>query len=233
MSQWLPYHPTIIDPSTGEPLRALAVIGNMPVWPQMGAEGEEGETSTESDSEETAESGESEKDTEEETRTYSAKDYETLVARMKAADRRASAAENRVKEFEKAGQTELERVTSEAKEAAERAERAEQALNAERVANAFLASNDVTWHNAGDALAMLRSSYMDGVEIGEDGRVTGMKEAIKRLAKEKAYLVRSDSPVASTSDGMNGRRKGDTGEKQKARDEELMKRMPVLGRRPV
>lgn len=234
MSQWLPIHPTIVDPSTGGPLHALAVVGNMPIWPQFGAEsdGSEGETE-ETETEETSEE-DSEEETEEQPKTYSAEDYDRLMARMKAADRRASTAETRVKEFEKAGQSDLEKAQTEAQEAAKRAEAAEQALNVERIANAFLASNSVNWHDPMDALKMLRSDFMDGVEISEDGRVTGMKDAIKRMAREKKYLVNSESGTsASTSDGMNGKRKGDAGANQKAKDDELAKRMPALGRRPL
>jgi len=35
----LPTHPTIVDPRTGDPLRAVGIIGGRPVWPIMGASG--------------------------------------------------------------------------------------------------------------------------------------------------------------------------------------------------
>ncbi|MGZ3140806.1 hypothetical protein ACVDFE_02135 [Lentzea chajnantorensis] len=37
----VPVHPTLIDPATGEPLEALAVIGGRPVWPVLGGSGED------------------------------------------------------------------------------------------------------------------------------------------------------------------------------------------------
>lgn len=240
MSQWLPIHPTILDPSTGEPLRALAIVGNLPIWPQMGAEGEENndgsdeeKTDPEGSQGEQEDSGEDDSEGEKtESRQYTAEEYERLMQRMKAADRRASSAENKVKEFEKAGQTELEKAQSEAQENLARAETAEKALQDERIANAFLSSNDVTWHDPADALQMLRSRYMDGVEIGEDGKVSGIKAAITKMAKEKKYLVNSGSGVStSATDQMNGKRKGDNGDKEKAKDADLAKRMPALGRR--
>lgn len=239
MSQWLPYHPTISDPSTGEPLRALAIVGNMPIWPQFGAEGEEnnggseGETEGEGSSEGETETEGSEGEGEgEKPRTYTAEEYEALHRRMQAADRRASGAEQKVKDFEKAGQTELEKAQSDAQENLTRAEAAEKALQDERIANAFLASNDVTWHDNADALSMLRSNYMDGVEIGEDGKVKGMKAAISKMAKEKKYLVNSGTAAStSATDQMNGKRKGNNGEQEKAKDADLAKRMPALGRR--
>ena len=220
MSQRLPYHPTILDPSTGEPLRALAIVGNLPIWPQFGAEGEGenngGSEGTEGEGE-TKPEGEQEGETKEEPRTYTAEEYEALHRRMQAADRRASGAEQKVQEYEKAGQTEIEKAQAEAKENEDRAVKAEQALQSERIANAFLASNDVTWHDPQDALDMLRSRYMDGVEIGEDGKVVGIKAAITKMAKEKKDLVNSGSGAStSATDQMNGKRKGDNGEQEKA-----------------
>ena len=240
MSQWLPIHPTITDPSTGEPLRALTVIGNMPVWPSRGGQedgdgstGESGESSQGEDGDGDPEGNEGEQnsdgDGEGNTDTISKEEYDRLKARMQAADRRASAAEAKVKQHEDAGKTELDRMTGERDDALKRAETAQQALNDERIANAFLTSNKVAWHDPADALAMLRSRYMDGVEIDESGRVTGMEKAIQQLAKEKKYLVNSGSSTSSTDDAMNGKRKGD-GKDNKSKDDELAKRMPALAR---
>ncbi|WP_409186483.1 hypothetical protein F9C11_20530 [Amycolatopsis sp. VS8301801F10] len=33
----LPTHPSIVDPRTGDPLRAVGIVGGRPVWPVMGA----------------------------------------------------------------------------------------------------------------------------------------------------------------------------------------------------
>ncbi len=35
----LPTHPSIVDPRTGDPLRAVGIVGGRPVWPIMGASG--------------------------------------------------------------------------------------------------------------------------------------------------------------------------------------------------
>lgn len=239
MSQRLPIHPRIIDPSTGEPLLALKLVGNLPIWPIIGGDdgsegGEGGDNSSGDDTTKTEEtSTEGEDGTEGETTegdTVSKADFDRLMARMQAADRRASAAETKVKDFEKAGQTDLEKATSEAQEAARERDETREALKAERIANAFLASNDVAWHDASDALEMLRSKYMDGVEIDDSGKVTGMKEAIKRLAKEKKYLVNAGGSGETSGDQMNGKRKGDKGDTA-AKEKELAKRFPALARR--
>jgi len=237
MSQRLLNHPTIIDPSTGEPLCALMLIGNMPVWPQMGgqdeteggsdqgddtSQGEEGQSGSEAESDDTKQTGDD---------TVSRQEHESVINRMKAADRRASAAEEKIKQFELAGKSELEKAQAERDDAVKDREGLREQLQSERLSNAFLAVNDVTWVDREDALAMLRAKYMDGVEISEDGKIKGMKEAIKKMAKEKSYLVDSGSSASSTGDAMNGKRKGDDKSDKAARDAELAKRMPALGRR--
>lgn len=235
MSQWLPYHPTMTDPSTGEPLRALTIIGNLPVWPSIGFQdddGSEGEAQTDPPEGEGAAGGEGEGDPPEENTpdTVSREEYLQVQRRMQAADRAKAAAEAKVKEYEKAGQTELEKIQSELEESKRAAETVTQELQNTRIANAFLASNDITWHNPERALKVLQSDYMDDVEIAEDGKVTGIKEAIKKMAKAESYLVNSGSAGSSTEDPMNGKRKGDKNETT-TRDAELKKRMPALGRR--
>lgn len=237
MSQWLPIHPTIIDPSSGEPLRALTVIGNMPVWPSIGGQDDDqGGSETENDDSQSGDddsgedSGQQTEEGDQDGKTYTAQEYEALHRRMQAADRRASDLQTKVKEFEDQGKTELQKAETERDDERKRRESAEQALRDERIANAFLSANDVTWHDAGDALSMLRAHYMDGVEIDDKGKITGMKDAIKRMAKEKKYLVNSGSGTSSTDDQMNGARKGQKPDTQQVKDDEIRRRMPALGR---
>jgi hypothetical protein len=226
MSQRLPTHPYLSDPFTGEPLRALASFPGLIVWPSMGGESEEeGQEQNDDEQSESYSEGE-EKDSEQ---TISRAEYERVLARMKAADRRASELDSKVKKFESEGQTEAQRLQSEREEAVKRAEQAEKALRDQRIANAFLSSSQFNWHDPMDALTMLQSRYMDSVEIDDDGRVKGMTEAVKKMAKEKSYLVKQQSS-SSTSDSMNGGRRGDDRANQKTKDDELARRMPALAR---
>lgn len=239
MSQWLPIHPTIIDPSSGEPLRALTVIGNMPVWPSIGGQDDDNQGGSEDgddsqggdgDDKDNGQQEEGKDDDKDSSKTYTPEEYEALHRRMQAADRRASDLQSKVKEFEDKDKTELQKAEGERDSERDRANAAEEALRGERIANAFLASNTVTWHDPSDALAMLRSRYMDGVEIDDKGQVTGIKKAIEKMAKEKKYLVNSGSGASSTGDQMNGARKGEKPDTQKAKDEDIRRRMPALGR---
>jgi hypothetical protein len=138
--------------------------------------------------------------------TISRAEYTALMNRMKAADKRATTAENRLKKIDEANLSDVEKAQQAAAEAAERVAKAEESLKNERIKNAFLAENSVTWHNSNDAFSMLNK---EGLEITEDGKVTGMKEAIKSLAKDKAYLVKPTQTTEATGSEHNGRRKGD------------------------
>lgn len=157
-------------------------------------------------------------------------EFDRLFARMQAADRRASQAETKVKEYEKANLSESERLQAEREEAVKQAQALEQEVQTLRLKTAFLASTEVQWEDPEDALELLVRKYSDDVEIDEKGRIKGMDAAIKRLAKEKSYLVKkNDVPPASSSDTMNGSRKGDDG--KRAPDKESLKsRFPALGR---
>lgn len=148
------------------------------------------------------------------TGSVSQADYEALMKRMQAADRAKTAAEKKLADAAKKDLDEAERFKQEAAEAKDRADKAEAKLRDEKIFNAFLAKTDVAWHDVNDAFTMFKNSYMDGVDIADD-KVTGIEPAIKKLAKEKAYLVKSAAGSSdSTGAAHNGQRKGnqnDTG----------------------
>lgn len=228
-------HPYLLDPSTDEPLRAIDIIRGKAIWPVLGGSGEtetddenEDDTETGTDDQET-DDPETDDDSSSETETISRAEYDRLMSRMQAADRRASNFETKVKEYEKAGQSETEKLQSERDEAKAAAEGAAADLRQARISNAFLAlPNGPSWHDPEDALTMLTSRYMDGVDIDDKGKVTGIAEAVKRMAKEKSYLVKTTQPPSS-GDTMNGKRKGNQGNAT-AKAEELKKRFPHLAR---
>lgn len=60
--------------------------------------------------------------------------------------------------------------------------------NALRLQNAFLTTNSVEWVDSETAFKLLD---LDEVEIDEKtGKITGLKSAIEKLAKDKAYLLK-------------------------------------------
>lgn len=137
-------------------------------------------------------------------------DYDALMARMQAADRAKSAAEKKLSDQADKDLSESEKAKKEAAEAKAEAEAAKAGLRDARIQNAFLAVTDVAWHNVNDAYTMLKNSYMDGVDVDKDGKVTGIEPAVKKLAREKAYLVKiAGDTTGGTGAAHNGQRKGD------------------------
>ncbi len=64
---------------------------------------------------------------------------------------------------------------------------------------------------------------MTGVEISEDGKVTGAKEAIEKLAKARTYLLKTEKPIPPGLNARNGNQTQD-GE---ARQKELAQRFRI------
>lgn len=139
-STTLPVHPTLIDPATGKPLEALAVIGGRTVWPVIGG-AEDVDDAPEPD-------GDDEPDSPEETdkpdvddkkkpepepfnedrfqKALTKKNSENANLRKRLQELEPLA--KKAKELEDAGKSEAERLTERATSAESRAEKAEQAL---------------------------------------------------------------------------------------------------------
>jgi hypothetical protein len=161
-------------------------------------------------------------------------EFQKLFQRMQAADRRASTAETKLKEKEKAELGDLERAQRDAKEAQDKLKEVQGDLQTERLHNAFLASNTVTWHDPTIAMGMLD---LDGVQK-DDGTIDhkALKAGITALAKEKPFLVKTEE------EGQGGGRKtGPTGQpigtgggskdgKENADREKLVRKYPALRR---
>lgn len=166
--------------------------------------------------------------------TVSKSDFDKLFARMQAADRAKNLAETALREKEKAEMSDLDRTKAELEDERKKAEEAAAQVKTMMVENAFHRENKFAWHDVSDAIAALDLS---GVEVTEDGKVTGMAAAIKDVAKRKPHYVKSKQEGSEEGDGdgppaanghNNGRRKGDKGE---ALDRaKLAQRFPALGK---
>lgn len=137
------------------------------------------------------------------TEPVSREEFDKLFQRMQAADRRATAAETKVKEQERAKMDDLTRAQAELDEAKAKLKEMDQQLRTERLHNAFLASNTVSWHDP--ELAMSKID-LEGIQK-DDGTIdsASLKKAIQALAKEKPFLVKSEG------DGDGSRKTGPTG----------------------
>lgn len=123
-------------------------------------------------------------------------------ARMQAADRRASAAEAKVKEFEDKDKSELQKATETAQEATRALEEAQQKLRDQQMLVAFHSSNKYDWHDPSLALKELDTEL---ITVEDDGTVKGMDKALEKLAKAKPFLVKKEEKSGGKSGGsFNG-----------------------------
>lgn len=202
------------------------------IWQMMGAEGD-GDPAD--DGVEDEDDADPDLEDDEPSNTGSdAAEIERMKKRMKAADRRAAAAEAKIREHELAGKSELEQAqtrVAQLEAANEELNAKLQELHRERL---FLGSNTVTWHDPEIAMAKLDWSSI----IDEDGEVdsTALDKAIRDLAKTKPFLVKKEvvesnednaPPAGGQPSGTNtgsGKKKS----KQEIDREALLKKYPAL-----
>jgi hypothetical protein len=236
------FHPSIIDPRTGSFLEALGVTKRGPVWPVMGGAEEDDEEEEKDDEEkddDTSSDDSEEKD-----------DVEGLKARIKALQeekdrhyKRRTDAEKELDELrafkkskEREGLSDEDKAKRDKEEKDAEKAKHDNELSALRREKAFLLANDISWHDREVALSQID---WEQVEVSGDGTVDGksLKAELKRLAKAKPYLVKSQSAKdeaddddsasgKSSASDMNGKRKG----RKPPTKEELAKRFPALGR---
>jgi hypothetical protein len=166
----------------------------------------------------------------------SREEFNKLFEKMRNADRRATAAEKAANEKQKALDAietaklgDVEKAKKEAADAAAERDRTAAELKKTRLESAFIkASNGISWHDIDTAYEALLKHYNDGVEIDDNGTVKGMTDAVKKLAKEKAFLVNVSGvqPAAGATGGSHNGRKGDDADVKAARQKELAARMP-------
>lgn len=159
-------------------------------------------------------------------------ELEAIKARMKAADRRAAAAEAKIKEFEDKDKSESERLTADVETLRSETSRLQEALREQRLQNAFLTSNDYEWQ---DAEAALRLADLSSV-VDEDGEIDkkALKAALKALAEGKPFLVKSQQ--GNEEGGKNGASGTSTGTPKSKKpvgvdEQELARRYPALASR--
>jgi hypothetical protein len=168
--------------------------------------------------------------------------YDKMERRMKAADRRSTQAEAKVKDLETqlAGKVDPKDVDKATREENDKlkpqvTKLVEQNKNL-MLQVAFLKANDIQWQ---DPEAALRLADLSDVDIDEEtGQVDAraLKAALKDLARNKKYLVKpkggddeekDDTKGTGGTPKLNGRRKGTKDTPDAAA---LKKRFPALNR---
>jgi hypothetical protein len=171
-------------------------------------------------------------------------ELEAIMNRLKAADKRAADFEAKVKEHERAGQTEVEKAKADLAEKDVVIETMSRQLRDQAVQLAAMTSaNHITWHDPSDALAfIMKDEQVAALEI-RDGQVNAaiVKAAADRVAKAKPYLVKSgveddkgkgnngqqQNNGNATGGSMNGDRKDGDGQ---ADADKMRQKYPALRR---
>ena len=155
--------------------------------------------------------------------------------RMKAADKRADAAEKKIKDAEKAEQGELEQAKTEVEELKASVAEKDKVIRELRLNNAFLTANKHTWHDPDTALSLADSGgYLEDV-VDDEGQVDKkvLGSALDRLAKDKAYLIKTEEKKDDDDGTPSGEPAGGRSDNSKdaaARKKQLRGRFPALNR---
>jgi hypothetical protein len=158
----------------------------------------------------------------------SKEEIDRLTERMKAADRRAAAAEAKVKEFEDKDKSETERLTEQVTTLQSQVQERDEVIKNLRFENAFALNAKYSWHDPQVVLGLVKGR--DDVTIEEDGTVKGLNKALDAIAKEKSFLVKTEGtggstpPPSGSSTGSNGK----NGSKNVTDAEALRKKYPAL-----
>lgn len=158
-----------------------------------------------------------------------------MEKRMKAADKRASEAEARLRKIDDSKKDDLTKAQDRVTEVEEENTTLKDAVSSLRLEVAFLSTNDQTWHKPGVALRLAQSEgYLEDV-MDDDGKVDAkaMKKALANLARDHEYLVNKGSGSGggsgSSGDSAGGRSKN--GKDDKQAEEQDRRRAPALNRR--
>lgn len=179
--------------------RMTRVLGisstGFPIFPIRGSEGEEdegkqgeGDGGKEGTSGQTGGTGEGGSTAPPPVTTISLEEHETILRRLAAADKAKGEAEKRLKELDDADKSELEKAQRDLKEMQDRLEKAEAAALSAKLSSEILKFPGYTWH---DPEAVLKMVDMDTITVdAETGAVKGVNDALKKLAKDKPYLLK-------------------------------------------
>jgi hypothetical protein len=230
-----------VHPLTGETIVPIGVVGGRPVWPIMGGapddpdddpdEDGDPDDSGDGDPDGTDTKKKSTKDGDDD--TVSREEFQALLKRMRAADKRATKAEKELQEKKDAELGDLDRATKQAEELQKQVETLQGEVSTLRLQNAFLTANKHKWHDPDTALDLAaRHGYLDDA-VDDDGEVDKVElgKALDRLAKEKEFLVqkeekKDDSPGGPSGEPGGGR--SDNSKDAKAKSEALRRRFPAL-----
>lgn len=161
---------------------------------------------------------------------------EKALRRMKAADKRATEAERKLRERDDADKSDLEKAQGQVTELEKTVSTLQTKVSELTLHNAFLTSNNITWHDPDTALALAGSKgYLEDVVDEESGEVDrkALAKALEKMSKEHKYLVKSEDKNDDEPGGPSGEPAGGRSENNddtKVKREKQKQRFPVLNR---
>lgn len=177
---------------------------------QSGADGTQsgaadGQTSTTNDSgtqSTGAQSGAADSGTQTATEpTISKAQHDQLKAQLAAADRKRQEAEGQLQQLRDKDLPEAERAKRELEGLRQENADLKTKLKANAINTQFLMDNTHDWHNPQAALALLDRN---GLTVGDDYSVAGMKDALKALAAAHPYLLKTSASNNNDSNNNGG-----------------------------
>lgn len=226
-------------------MKSTRIPLNLLQWLPQGGDGTDTSTEDVEETEDSTEQEEKSDEDEEKPSTVSREElndlqrkFDAMRKQLQAADRNKSVAQQKLDELERKDKTELENAQTDLKKTQEESTGWREKFLGLARTNAFLiasARQQITWHDPEVAQA---AAVLVSLEVGEDGTVDGIVDVIKKLAKEKPFLVNKGKSEESEGGDTNRKRSGSrVGSGGKAKDtgvadglsaEELRKRFPAL-----
>lgn len=157
-------------------------------------------------------------------------EYQALMNRMQAADRRASAAEQKIKEQEDAKKDDLTKAQEKATELETTVAEKDKVISGLNMQIAFLTANEHQWHDPEAAMALAQANGYLADVVKDDGTVdkAALKVALKKLATEKKFLVKSGDGSGGSGPSGGDVGKGTPGSMKPEEEEALRRRFPAL-----
>ena len=161
-----------------------------------------------------------------------AAELERVKAALKAANSESMTRRKRLEELEAAEAeraaaqlSEVEKAKRLAADAEAKAQAAEERLRTARLRNAVVvAASKLNFYDPEDAF---RLADLGDAQVGDDGKVTGVEDALKALAKTKPHLVKAAGTAGSLNSTEGGR------QSRPSNDEVLRQKRAAGGYAPI
>lgn len=212
-----------------EALKPIFYIGDRPIYPIMGASEDHEDESEESEDEES----DDQDDRSDESKNPRIKELSDENAKRRNEAKRLQKeledAQKRLKEIDDAGRSETDRLKAKVEELEKQKTELAEGNQKLAIKNAFLADKTHEWRNPASALKLLDLSE---ISINDDGDVTGLKDAIKKLADSDSYLLApKDEDTGQTKEPSGDKTPARKKTKQESSREQLVQRFPGLANR--